>query len=66
MGSIGSSEVEQEVQKRVETVTKNFIDKMQRDTGDPTSLDDEIKEYIQMVIKEAVVIDYIWLFVNQI
>ncbi len=58
--------MEQEVQKRVETVTKNFIDKMQRDTGDPTSLDDEIKEYIQMVIKEAVVIDYIWLFVNQI
>jgi hypothetical protein len=66
LGSIGSSEVEQEVQKWVETVTKNFIGKMQRDTGDPTSLDDEIKEYIQMVIKEAVVTDYIWLFVNQI
>ena len=33
LGSIGSSEMEQEVQKRVETVTKNFVDKMERDTG---------------------------------
>ena len=29
-GSIGSSEMEQEVQKRVETVTKNFVDKMEQ------------------------------------
>ena len=53
LGSIGSSEVEQEVQKRVETVTKNFVDKMQKDTGVPTSLDEnEIRDYIQAVIKE--------------
>jgi hypothetical protein len=53
LGSIGSSEVEQEVQKRVETVTKNFVDKMQMDTGVPTSLDEnEIRDYIQAVIKE--------------
>jgi hypothetical protein len=53
LGSIGSSEMEQEVQKRIETVTKNFVDKMERDTGIPPSLDqDEIREYIQMVIRE--------------
>jgi hypothetical protein len=53
LGSIGSSEMEQEVQKRVETVTKNFVDKMERDTGIPPSLDEnEIKDYIQMVIRE--------------
>jgi hypothetical protein len=53
LGSIGSSEMEQEIQKRVETVTKNFVDKMERDTGIPPSLDEnEIKDYIQMVIRE--------------
>ena len=40
LGSIGSSEAEQEVKRRVETVTKNFIDKMQEDTGVATSLDE--------------------------
>ena len=53
MGSIGSSEMEQEVQKRVETVTKSFVDKMEKDTGIPTSLnEDDIRQYIQAVIKE--------------
>ena len=53
LGSIGSSEMEQEVQKRVETVTKNFVDEIERDTGIPPSLDEnEIKEYIQMIIRE--------------
>jgi len=53
LGSIGSSEMEQEVQKRVEDVTKNFVDKMERDTGIPPSLDEnEIREYIQMIIRE--------------
>jgi hypothetical protein len=53
LGSIGSSEMEQEVQKRVETVTKNFVDKIERDTGIPPSLDEnEIREYIQMIIRE--------------
>ena len=53
LGSIGSSEMQQEVQKRVETVTKSFVDKMEKDTGIPTSLnDDEIRQYIQTVIKE--------------
>jgi hypothetical protein len=27
--------MEQEAQKRVESVTKNFVDKMERDTGIP-------------------------------
>jgi hypothetical protein len=45
--------MEQEVQKRVESVTKNFVDEMERETGIPPSLDEnEIKEYIQMIIKE--------------
>jgi hypothetical protein len=53
LGSIGSSEMEQEVQKRVETITKNFVDKIERDTGIPPSLDEnEIREYIQMIIRE--------------
>lgn len=53
LGSIGSSEMEQEVQKRVESVTKNFVNKMERDTGIPPSLDEnEIKQYIQMIIRE--------------
>jgi len=53
LGNIGSSEKEQEVQKVVETLTKNFVDKMEQDTGVPTSLDEnEIKEYIQMMIRE--------------
>ena len=37
----------------IETVTKNFVDKIERDTGVPTFLDEnKIKEYIQMIIKE--------------
>ena len=52
LGSIGK-EMEQEVQKRVETVTKNFVDKMERDIGIPQSLDEnEIREYIKMIIEE--------------
>ncbi len=53
LGSIGSSEMEQEVQKRVETVSRNFVDDMEKDTGVRTSLnEDEIKEYIQMIVRE--------------
>ena len=34
-------------------MTKNFVDKMQKDTGVPTPLDEnEIRDYIQAVIKE--------------
>ena len=36
LGSKGSSDMEQEVQKRVDK-TKNFVDKMERDTGIPPS-----------------------------
>jgi len=53
LGSIGSSKMEEEVQKRVESVTRNFVDEMERDTGVRTSLNEnEIREYIQMIIKE--------------
>jgi hypothetical protein len=53
LGSIGSSKMEEEVQKRVESVTRNFVDEMERDTGVRTSLNEnEIRESIQMIIKE--------------
>ena len=39
--------------RRVETVTKNFVDKIERDPGIPPSLDEnEIREYFKMIIKE--------------
>jgi hypothetical protein len=53
LGSISSSELEQEVQKRVEKVAKKLVSKMEGDSGIPTSLDeDEIRDYIKLVIRQ--------------
>jgi len=51
--SIGSSEMEQEIQKKVQSITKSSAEKLEEDSGIPTSLDDSnIKEYITTVIRE--------------
>lgn len=54
LGSIGTSQMEQEVQKRVVTMTRNLSDAITNDTGVQSSLsDDDIKNYTNQVIQEV-------------
>ena len=51
--SIGTAHMEQEIQKRVITITKQNQDRMAEESGIQSSLTEEdMKEYLQQVIKE--------------
>jgi hypothetical protein len=51
--SIGTAHMEQEIQKRVVTITKQNQDRMAEESGIQSSLTEEdMKEYLQQVIKE--------------
>lgn len=53
LDSIGSAHMEQEIQKRVITITKQNQDRMTEESGIQSSLTEEdMKEYLQQVIKE--------------
>jgi hypothetical protein len=51
--SIGSAQMEQELQKRVLTIAKENSDIMTEETGvQPSLTEDEMKEYLDMVANE--------------
>ncbi len=51
--SIGTAQMEQELQKRVLTITKENSDVMTEETGvQPSLTEDEMKEYLDMVVNE--------------
>jgi hypothetical protein len=53
LDSIGTAQMDQELQSRVLTVTKKLSDKMEEETGVEASMTEEdIKEHIEMVRKE--------------
>ena len=53
LDSIGTAQMDQELQSRVLTVTKKLSDKMEEETGIEASMTEEdIKEHIEMVRKE--------------
>lgn len=53
LNSIGTSHMEQEIQKRVVIMSRKLQDSMQEQTGIETSLDEqEIKSYLQEVLQE--------------
>ena len=53
LDSIGTAQMDQELQSRVLTVTKKLSDKMEEETGVEASMTDEdIKEHIEMVRKQ--------------
>jgi hypothetical protein len=53
LDSIGTAQMEQELQSRILTVTKKLSDKMEEETGVEGSMTEEdIKEHIEMVRKE--------------
>ena len=53
LDSIGSAQMEQEIQKKVIEFTKRNQDRMAEETGIQSSLTEEdMKEYLQQVIKE--------------
>ena len=53
LDSIGTAQMEQELQSRILTVTKKLSDKMEEETGVEASMTEEdIKEHIEMVRKE--------------
>jgi hypothetical protein len=53
LDSIGTAQMEQELQSRVLMVTKKISDKMEEETGIEASMTEEdIKEHIEMVRKE--------------
>jgi hypothetical protein len=52
--SIGSAQMEQELQKRVLTIAKENSDIMTEETGvQPSLTEDEVKEYLNMVVNEV-------------
>jgi hypothetical protein len=52
LDSIGTAQMDQELQSRVLTVTKKLSDKMEEETGVEASMTEEdIKEHIEMVRK---------------
>ena len=54
LDSIGTSHMEQEIQRRVLTLTKQSQIRMAEETGIQSSLsDDDVKEYLEQVIKEV-------------
>jgi hypothetical protein len=51
--SIGTAQMEQELQKRVLTIAKKNSDTMTEDTGvQPSLSEDDIKQYLEQVIRE--------------
>jgi hypothetical protein len=53
LDSIGTAQMEQELQSRILTVTKKLSDKMEEETGvDASMTEEDIKEHIEMVRKE--------------
>jgi hypothetical protein len=51
--SIGTAQMEQELQKRVLTIAKENSDVMTEETGvQPSLTEDEMKEYLEMVANE--------------
>jgi hypothetical protein len=53
LDSIGTAQMDQELQSRVLTVTRKLSDKMEEETGVEASLTEEdIKEHIELVRKE--------------
>jgi len=54
LDSIGSAQMEQEIQKKVVDFTKRNQDRMAEETGIHSSLsEDDVKEYLQQVIREV-------------
>jgi ABC-type multidrug transport system fused ATPase/permease subunit len=54
LDSIGTAHMEQEIQRRVLTLTKQNQNKMEEETGIQSSLtDDDAKEYLEKVIEEV-------------
>ena len=54
LDSIGTAHMEQEIQRRVLTLTKQSQIRMAEETGIQSSLsDDDVKEYLEQVIKEV-------------
>ena len=54
LDSIGTAHMEQEIQRRVLTLTKQNQNRMAEETGIQSSLsDDDVKEYLEQVIKEV-------------
>jgi hypothetical protein len=54
LDSIGTAHMEQEIQRRVLTLTKQNQHKMEEETGIHSSLtDDDLKEYLEQVIEEV-------------
>jgi hypothetical protein len=53
LDSIGTAQMEQELQSRVLTITKKLSDKMVQETGVEMSMtENDVKEHIEMVMKE--------------
>jgi hypothetical protein len=53
LDSMGTAEMEREVQKQVLTVAKKASASLKEDSGIQTSMNDaEMKEYVELVIKE--------------
>jgi hypothetical protein len=54
LDSIGSAQMEQEIEKRVLVLTKEFQDRMVEETGvEPSLTEDETKRYLEHVIREV-------------
>jgi hypothetical protein len=54
LDSIGTAQMEQEIQKRVLTFTKRNQDRMAEETGiQPSLTDEDVKAYLEQVIKEV-------------
>lgn len=54
LDSIGTAQMEDEIQKKVITFTKRNQDRMAEETGIQSSLSEEdVKEYLQQVIREV-------------
>jgi hypothetical protein len=53
LDSIGSAQLENEIEKEVTAVSKNFQDKLLKETGMHLEMDeDEVKNYVQEVLNE--------------
>jgi hypothetical protein len=54
LDSIGSAQMEQQIEKKVITMTKEHQDSMTEETGIQSSLtEDDMKQYLEMVLKEV-------------
>jgi hypothetical protein len=54
LDSIGSAEMQQEIEKRVIELTKQTQEKMTEETGiEPSITEDEMKQYLAQVIEEV-------------